>query len=346
MIRVAIVGYGTIGKRVARAVDKQRDMEVAGVVKTRPDFVAKLSKYPVYTYEDRIDAFEEAGIKVYGTVEELLEKADVIVDATPSRVGAKNKENLYKRFDKPVIFQGGEKASVADVSFNAEANYAEAVGKKYVRVVSCNTTGLIRSLYRLDKNIGIERVHAVLIRRAADPHEDKKGPINAIMPKPIRGLSHHAEDVRTVLKNLNITTMASVVPTTIMHVHAVRVKFSRETTEDEVIDALGESKRIAFVDGSLGFTSTAKIIEAARDLGRPRNDIFELIIRRDSISVSGREAFFRQAVHQEAIVVPENVDAIRAVSGFENAEESIKETNASLGLGDVRWRNRIRLIRA
>jgi glyceraldehyde-3-phosphate dehydrogenase (NAD(P)) len=344
MIRVGIVGYGTIGKGVARAIGKQDDMEVIGVVKTRPDFIAKLSPYPIYTYEDRIKDFEEAGISVAGTVEELIEKADVIVDATPSKIGAKNKETLYSKFDKPVIFQGGEKASVADVSFNAEANYREAVGKRYVRVVSCNTTGLIRSLYRLDKNIGIERVHAVLIRRAADPHEDKKGPINAIMPKPIKGLSHHAEDVRTVL-DVNITTMASVVPTTIMHVHALRVKFKRDTSEDEVIDALSESKRIVFVEGKLGFTSTAKIIEAARDLGRPRNDRFELIVRRDSISVSGREAFFRQAVHQEAIVVPENIDAMRAVSGFENAEESINKTNSSLGLGDVRWR-RVPLIRA
>ena len=346
MIGVAIVGYGTIGKRVARAVSRQKDMKVIGVVKTRPDFIAKLSPYPIYTYKDRIEDFESKGIKVAGTIEELLQQADVIVDATPSKIGAKNKETLYKNYDKPVIFQGGEKASIADVSFNAEANYREAIGKKYVRVVSCNTTGLIRSLYRLDKNIGIERVHAVLIRRAADPHEDKKGPINAIMPKPISGLSHHAEDVKTVLKGLDITTMAAVVPTTLMHVHAVRVKFKRNTSVDEIISALEESKRIILIDSGLGFTSTAKIIEFARDLGRLRNDLYELVIWQDSISVNGDEAFFRQAVHQEAIVVPENVDAIRAVSGVEDPNESINATNNSLGLGEVRWRRLGLLIRA
>jgi glyceraldehyde-3-phosphate dehydrogenase (NAD(P)) len=44
MIKVAINGYGTIGKRVADAVAAQKDMKVIGVSKTRPNaeaFVAK-----------------------------------------------------------------------------------------------------------------------------------------------------------------------------------------------------------------------------------------------------------------------------------------------------------------
>ena len=36
VVKVAINGYGTIGKRVADAVSKQDDMKVIGVVKTRP----------------------------------------------------------------------------------------------------------------------------------------------------------------------------------------------------------------------------------------------------------------------------------------------------------------------
>ena len=34
--KIAINGYGTIGKRVADAVTAQDDMEIAGVVKTSP----------------------------------------------------------------------------------------------------------------------------------------------------------------------------------------------------------------------------------------------------------------------------------------------------------------------
>lgn len=44
MIKVAINGYGTVGKRVADVVAAQKDMKVVGVSKTRPNaeaFVAK-----------------------------------------------------------------------------------------------------------------------------------------------------------------------------------------------------------------------------------------------------------------------------------------------------------------
>ena len=36
MIKVGINGYGTIGKRVAEAVTLQDDMEIIGIVKTKP----------------------------------------------------------------------------------------------------------------------------------------------------------------------------------------------------------------------------------------------------------------------------------------------------------------------
>ncbi|MGB9372250.1 MAG: glyceraldehyde 3-phosphate dehydrogenase NAD-binding domain-containing protein, partial [Halobacteriota archaeon] len=39
-VKVAINGYGNIGKRVADAVAKQDDMKLVGVAKTRPNFEA------------------------------------------------------------------------------------------------------------------------------------------------------------------------------------------------------------------------------------------------------------------------------------------------------------------
>lgn len=51
-VKVAINGYGTIGKRVAYAVGLQDDMEVIGVSKTRPSFDAQdavARGFPIYT---------------------------------------------------------------------------------------------------------------------------------------------------------------------------------------------------------------------------------------------------------------------------------------------------------
>ena len=337
--RVAVNGFGTIGKRVAAAVRLQPDMELVGVAKVTPDYGAELAVkmgYSLYVPEDRLKAFEERGVRVAGTLEDLLSKADVVVDATPGGVGAKYKP-LYERFGVKMVFQGGEKPDVAEVSFNTLCNYEEALGRRSVRVVSCNTTGLLRALCSLNKAFGLRQVRATIVRRAADPKEVKRGPVNAIVPDPAKLPSHHAVDVKTVLRDLDIVTAAVVVPTTLMHVHVVYARLSRSASREDVIRVFEEAPRIVLVSAGAGVKSTADIIEMARDMGRPRYDVPELVVWEDSVTVSGDEVMWMQAVHQESIVVPENVDAIRAVARLaESAEDTIRVTDQTLGLGRTR----------
>lgn len=131
MVTVGINGYGTIGKRVADAVVQQPDMELAGVAKTRPNFEAETAvrkEYPLYAaVEERVSLFEEAGIDLAGSVEDLVTESDVIVDACPSGIGAENK-SMYEEHATPALYQGGEDADLVDVSFNARGNYSESVG--------------------------------------------------------------------------------------------------------------------------------------------------------------------------------------------------------------------------
>ncbi|MFW5983700.1 MAG: type II glyceraldehyde-3-phosphate dehydrogenase, partial [Halobacteria archaeon] len=149
MVDVAVNGYGTIGKRVADAVALQDDMGVVGVAKTKPNFEARNAVengYPLYAaVEERADEFADAGIDIAGGVDDMLESADVVVDATPSGVGAQN-ASMYDDYDVKAIFQGGEDDDVAERSFNSSANYDNCVDASSVRVVSCNTTGLLRVL--------------------------------------------------------------------------------------------------------------------------------------------------------------------------------------------------------
>ena len=150
MKSVGINGYGTIGKRVADAVSKQDDMKIIGVTKRSPDYEARMAVekgYNLYiSVPERESSFEDAGIKVTGTAEELFEKLDVVVDCTPEGIGAKNKENIYEKIGLKGIFQGGEKHDNIGLSFNSFSNYKDVIGKDYARVVSCNTTGLCRTL--------------------------------------------------------------------------------------------------------------------------------------------------------------------------------------------------------
>jgi len=270
VVKVAVNGYGNIGKRVADAVAKQDDMKLVGVSKTRPNFeafVAAKKGYLLYVAEEAsIDTFRAEGLDVAGTTADMLSEADVVVDATPEGTGARNLENLYKKAGIKAIFEGGEKHAAIGTSFNAYCNYESAIGKNYVRVVSCNTTGLCRTLYAVDKLAGIKKVRVVLVRRAADPVQVKKGPINAIIPNPPTVPSHHGPDVNTVMPRWDITTMAVLVPTTLMHQHNVMIEVERPVTKEELLTEFYGLRRIMLVRASDGLGSTAEIIELARVL--------------------------------------------------------------------------------
>ena len=331
--KIAVNGYGTIGKRVADAVRAQEDMEVIGIFKTKPNYEAAVANqlgYDIYAPAEDIEAFEKAGIPLAGTIREMIGKADLVVDGTPGGIGEKNKP-LYEKAGVKAIWQGGESHQLAGFSFNAVSNYDKALGRDFVRVVSCNTTGLCRVISPIDKELGINKVRITIARRAVDPNDIKKGPVNAIVLHPVKLPSHHGPDVKSVLPNINITSAALIVPTTLMHLHTVNMEVNTDCTTEDIKKIFGSQSRIRFV--GQGITSTAEIIEVARDIKRPRNDMWENCIWPESITVNEKELYFFQAIHQESIVVPENVDAIRAMMELESdSAKSIEKTNKAIGL--------------
>jgi len=334
-VKVGINGYGTIGKRVAWAVNRQDDMEIVGVTKTRPSYEASTAireGCPLYAaHAEDVDNFERAGIQVQGTLEDLLKKVDIIVDCTPGGIGAKNKE-LYDKAGVRSIFQGGEDHVMAGISFNALANYHEAWGASSVRVVSCNTTGLVRTLFPLQQAFGIQKVFASLIRRGADPADKKGAALNAIEPS-LKLPTHHGPDVKTVMHGLDIQTMAVVTPTTLMHLHCIMVDLKKEVSEKEVLDVWSGAPRLQLVSGRDGIKNTGQIMELAKDLHRVRGDMMDIAVWKDGIKTVGSTLYYYQAVHQESDVVPENVDCIRAMMKLEKDNlASIRKTNKAIGL--------------
>ena len=341
MIKVAVNGYGTIGKRVADAVAAQPDMEVIGVSKTKPGaeaFIALERGYPLYIADiSKKEAFEKAGIPVAGSVEEMIQKADIVVDATPGGVGVSNKE-LYAKYQKKAIWQGGEDHEVAGFSFNSSCNYAEALGRDTARVVSCNTTGLCRIINLIDTAFGVKKVRATMVRRGGDPGDIKRGPIDAIALNPVTIPSHHGPDVQSVLPHIKIVTSAMIVPTTLMHMHFLNMELEKEATKEEVIELIKSHSRLGLITKATGITSTAQLKELTTDMLRPRGDLWENGIFQDSVSVQdGTDLYLFQAIHQEADVVVETVDCIRAMIGeVKTAAESIAITNKAVGLTAIR----------
>jgi glyceraldehyde-3-phosphate dehydrogenase (NAD(P)) len=61
--------------------------------------------------------------------------------------------------------------------------------------------------------------------------------------------------------------------------------------------------------------------------------MWEVAVWEDALSTNQRDANLTYQVHNEAIVVPENIDAIRALTGIEtNWQKSVAKTNEALGI--------------
>ena len=282
--------------------------------------------------ESGVEAMRRAGLEVIGTLDDLLARADIIVDCTPKRVGSENAEN-YRRSGIKYIVQGGEKHDVTGHSFVAEASYAGAIDRQSTRVVSCNTTSVVRTLAALKRAGLLRRARGTLMRRATDPWESHKGGImNTLVPeKEIP--SHQGPDAQTVDPELDVVTMAVMVPETLAHLHCWAVKLTRKAPKEEVIEAFRLSSRISLIRMSDGLTALNSVKELMADIARPRGDLYEVALWEDLVTVQGDEAFYTYMVDNQAIVVPETIDAIRALAGRERtANDSIAKTNAALGI--------------
>jgi len=86
-IKVAVNGYGVIGKRVADAVRQQDNMELIGVADVGTDYRIKTATVlgiDVYaSMSEKVSDMRHAGIPVKGTLRELLSQVDVVADCTP-----------------------------------------------------------------------------------------------------------------------------------------------------------------------------------------------------------------------------------------------------------------------
>ena len=231
------------------------------------------------------------------------------------------------------IFQGGEKHALTGLSYTSSANHKENLNAEGTRVVSCNTTGLSRTLVPLYEHCGSLSVECTMIRRAADPGDSSKGPINAIKPV-LKVPSHHGPDVMTVKPEIQINSMAVAVPTTIMHVHVIVAQLpeGHGLDTDKVLDMWSNEPRIIQMNGSeTGITTTAEVMEFSRDIGRKWGDLHEIFVWKDGVKLSGNTLYYFQAIHQESDVIPENVDAIRALTGIEEDwRKSVAKTDEAI----------------
>ncbi|HEY5623742.1 MAG TPA: type II glyceraldehyde-3-phosphate dehydrogenase [Gammaproteobacteria bacterium] len=325
-----------MGQRLADGVERQGDMELVGVVDAAPALSVlalrdKGMPYKLYAAFDGARAdLEAAGVPVSGTMEEILPDVDIVLDATSAGVGANNKE-LYQKHGKKAVFQGGEKDEIADVFFHGYANYEKGINEDFLKLTSCNTTGLIRAVDCLDRGVGIERVAITIVRRVADPGDYHRGIVNALQVD--KAPNHQAVDLMTIMPHVDATGLLVHTPITHGHFISVLATPKEDLSIDEARSLFEAHDRIRVVSLAEGFLGNASIFRYARDMGFPRGDIYEVPVWEDTLVKSGRDLMFGIHIPQESVTIPESIDAIRAATGMETDRlKAVGQTNKYLGL--------------
>ena len=119
-----------------------------------------------------------------------------------------------------------------------------------------------------------------------------------------------------------------------MHLHSIVATLPEGHGLDtaKVLQMWKQSPRVVIMNGGeTGITTTAEVMEFARDMGRTWGDLHEIFVWEDGVKLVGNNLYYFQAIHQESDVIPENVDAIRALMGTESDwRVSVEKTDSAI----------------
>jgi glyceraldehyde-3-phosphate dehydrogenase (NAD(P)) len=265
---VHVIGTGTIGEPLIGLLAAVRDglgiSEITFHKRTplltdRSKVLAALKRgAKLCVDESARQGFEELGMQpTYETVE-AIDRADVVIDCTPSGVGQDNKNRYYERFKSNTR---GFNAQGSEFGFGKP--YARGINDSalipgddlYVQVVSCNT----HNLCSLIETLGLEdggpdnliEGRFVCMRRANDISQDGK-----FVPSPAVGThgderfgTHHARDAwhlfGTLGYDLNLFSSAMKLNTQYMHTIFFDIKVKRPTSVEALIERMHANDKIA-----------------------------------------------------------------------------------------------------
>ena len=335
-VRVGVAGYGVIGNRVAAGVALQGDMELIGVADVAATLPVRALQergmpFPLFAAVPGSEvALSDAGIAVAGSFDDLLGEVDIMLDAAPGGIGAKNKEH-YLRTGVKAVFQGGESGSVADVFFHGTANYEQGLGADYLKLTSCNTTGLIRAVHAIHQTVGISKAFVTIIRRVADPGDTHRGLTNVLQVEAIP--NHQVVDLMHIIPEIKATGMLIHTPVTHGHIITLSVTPKQRMSVAGALETFQAYPRIKVVRIADGFDSNSSLFQWARYLEHPRADMYEIGLWEEMVGMSGEDVVFAIYIPQESVTIPETIDAVRAAMEMQvNGVEAVAATDGYLGI--------------
>ncbi|MFI5424828.1 MAG: type II glyceraldehyde-3-phosphate dehydrogenase [Nitrososphaeraceae archaeon] len=331
MVKVFINGYGNIGRRIATAFYQDKEIQLIGVGKYSVDDRVKDAvdrNFPLYVPANMISKFKEKGFPVSGNISNAIMESDIVIDAAKDGYGYDNKVNLYEPLNKAAIFQGGEDNTgvkkVADVIHNSRVNYKDMFKKKYVIQGSCNVSGMGRILQPMIEKYGseIERYDVTLIRRSADLEDLKEVKDSIEWDKN----PHHQDDVKSFLPTVNLYVEAYKVPSRMMHLHQMTVRFKSAAPDKEsFLDIYEKEFGVAILSNAKG---TGDIRKKAIDLGFEHGDTNMVHIHSDTIRTQDDTLKLLYSDDQTGMVIPENYLLFQSMLYGRPARDAYRRTDA------------------
>jgi glyceraldehyde-3-phosphate dehydrogenase (NAD(P)+) (phosphorylating) len=331
MVKVFINGYGNIGRRIATAFSQDKEIQFIGVGKYSVDDRAKDAvdrNFPLYVPANMVSKFKEKGFPVSGNISNAIMESDIVIDAAKDGYGYDNKVNLYEPLNKAAIFQGGEDSTgvkkVADVIHNSRVNYKDMFQKKYVIQGSCNVSGMGRILQPMIEKYGseIERYDVTLIRRSADLEDLKEVKDSIEWDKN----PHHQDDVKSFLPTVNLYVEAYKVPSRMMHLHQMTVRFKSAAPDKEsFLDIYEKEFGVAILSNARG---TGDIRKKAIDLGFEHGDTNMVHIHSDTIRTQDDTLKLLYSDDQTGMVIPENYLLFQSMLYGRPARDAYRRTDA------------------
>jgi len=331
MVKVFINGYGNIGRRIATAFSQDKEIQFIGVGKYSVDDRVKDAvdrNFPLYVPANMVSKFKAKGFPVSGNISNAIMESDIVIDAAKDGYGYDNKVNLYEPLNKAAIFQGGEDNTgvrkVADVIHNSRVNYKDMFEKKYVIQGSCNVSGMGRILQPMIEKYGseIERYDVTLIRRSADLEDLKEVKDSIEWDKN----PHHQDDVKSFLPMVNLYVEAYKVPSRMMHLHQMTVRFKSAAPDKEsFLDTYEKEFGVAILSNARG---TGDIRRKAIDLGFEHGDTNMVHIHSDTIRTQDDTLKLLYSDDQTGMVIPENYLLFQSMLYGRPARDAYRRTEA------------------
>lgn len=326
-MRVAVLGMGVIGQRLAAAITVQPDMTLSGVavrsvtasVLARPE----LPYFPSTT--TAADALASNNIQPRGALDDLLAASDVIVDCGQAGTGAE-RAAIYRRAGIKAIYCGGERSGELGPLVHSALNHDLARHAPSLRLLSCNTTSLARLAGCVRDDLGA--VEATILRCAPNNQSAPTASLGVVVHA---GPSHHAADLASMLSDVTVNATTVSVPMSAGHVVHVRLGFRRALAYDDVRAALASSPRIRLHDPDEALDTAA--IAPSLTARSPNGPVcrYQVSVRVQPCEDPADVVAWLSLDHA-AITIPEAVDAIRGICGEADADVARSLTDSALGI--------------